>query len=72
MAKDLPPPLISVCAVAKMLQVTPRTVYRLADAGKIPRPLKIGKSVRWKRSELEQWIENGCPIVRPVKKAGER
>ena len=71
MVKDSPT-LISVCDVAEMLQVSPRTVFRLADAGKIPRPLKIGKSVRWKRAELEQWIEAGCPVVRPVKKAGVR
>ena len=64
--------LIKVDEVAGMLGVTPRTVYRLADSGKLPRPLKIGFSVRWRRAELENWIEAGCPIVRPVKKAGVR
>lgn len=55
--------LICVAVVATLLSVSTRQVYRLADANKIPRPLKIGGSVRWRRAELEQWIADGCPRV---------
>ena len=64
---DKKPSLIKVGEVAGMLEITPRTVYRLTDSGKIPRPVKVGSSVRWRRVELESWIEAGCPVVRPAK-----
>ncbi len=53
--------LLTVMEVAEMLGLSERTVYRLADLGKMPRPVKIGAAVRWRRSELETWIEEGCP-----------
>jgi excisionase family DNA binding protein len=55
------PALLTVKEVAETLGLSERTVYRLADMGKMPRPVKIGAAVRWRRSELNQWIEDGCP-----------
>lgn len=34
---------------------------RLDVTGEIPRPKKLGRSVRWQLSELAAWIEAGCP-----------
>ena len=59
------PIMMKVKEVAAALQVTPRTVYRLSDAGRIPQPIKIGASVRWRRDEMEAWAKDGCPVVRP-------
>jgi excisionase family DNA binding protein len=53
--------LIGAECLANLLQLSTRTLWRLVHAGKIPAPLRIGRSVRWKRSEIEQWIEAGCP-----------
>jgi prophage regulatory protein len=55
------PVLLTVKEVAEMLGLSERTVYRLADMGKMPRPVKIGAAVRWRRTELDTWIEDGCP-----------
>ncbi len=34
-------------------------VYREMKLGRFPRPIRIGpRSVRWLRSEVEQWIED--------------
>jgi len=55
------PVLLTVKEVAEMLGLSERTVYRLTDMGKMPRPVKIGAAVRWRRSELDTWIEDGCP-----------
>ncbi len=55
------PVLLTVKEVAEMLGLSERTVYRLADVGNMPRPVKIGAAVRWRRNELDQWIEEGCP-----------
>lgn len=54
------PALLSVDAIGAMLEVSPSTVYRLADGGRMPKPVKIGALVRWSRSEIESWIAAGC------------
>ncbi len=53
--------MLSVGDVAKMLRCSPRTVYRLSDSGRMPRPVKLGALVRWSRAALDQWITEGCP-----------
>ena len=53
--------LIDVEQVAAILRCSTRHVYRLADAAKMPRPLKLGALVRWRRSELLDWIDASCP-----------
>ncbi len=41
-----------------------RHVYRLADAGKMPAPIKLGNLVRWDLEVLDAWIEGGCKPIR--------
>ena len=70
---ELPPAeakLLDVRAVAAMLDCSTRSVYRLADAGKMPAPLKIGSLCRWSRTNVEDWIEGGCQPVRSIRQAG--
>lgn len=55
-----PPVLLDVRAVAALLDCSPRHVFRLADAGKMPPPIHVGALVRWRRTELEGWIKGGC------------
>lgn len=56
--------LLDVRAVAAALGCSSRNVYRLADAGKMPRPIKLGTLVRWRAAEIEIWIADGCPPCR--------
>jgi prophage regulatory protein len=56
-----PARMLDVAAVARMLGVSSRHVYRMADAGQMPRPVKLGGSVRWDRRTIETWIDSGCP-----------
>ena len=53
-----------LCAddVAGMLRCSPRTVRRLAGSGRMPRPLKVGRLVRWRRADMDEWIARGCPV----------
>jgi excisionase family DNA binding protein len=53
--------LLTVHEVARMLKCSARTVYRLADGGHMPRPVKLNTLVRWSRSAVESWIAAGCP-----------
>lgn len=64
------PRLLNASEVAALLGVSSRSVYRLSDAGKMPRPLKIGGSVRWDRRPVERWIADGCPPVASRKRGG--
>ena len=58
--------LLDVTAVSSLLGgCSIRHVYRLSDAGRMPRPVKLGALVRWRRAELEAWITAGCPSQQP-------
>lgn len=60
--------LLDVKAVAALLGgCSIRHCYRLADAGRMPRPIKLGVLIRWRRAEVLAWIANGCPPVRNAK-----
>lgn len=58
------PALLDVQAVAQLLDCSARHVYRLADAGRMPRPVKLGALVRWRRADLDAWLAAGCPATR--------
>jgi excisionase family DNA binding protein len=62
--------LLDVSQVAALLNCSKRTVYRLADSGRMPRPLKLGSLVRWRAGEVRQWIADGCPKCRVVRGGG--
>ncbi|NLF07620.1 MAG: helix-turn-helix domain-containing protein [Pirellulaceae bacterium] len=59
--------LADVKTVAAKLDCSPRTVYRLVDAGRMPAPRRIASLLRWDLDEIDQWIEGGCRPVRIVK-----
>jgi excisionase family DNA binding protein len=60
-------PLLDVRAVAALLDCSTRHVYRLADAGRMPAPLRLGALIRWRRQDLDAWLAAGC---RPCRTAG--
>ncbi len=55
--------------IATLLKASSRHVRRLADAGAMPRPLHLGRLVRWRRADVDQWLAAGCPPCRPAPKA---
>lgn len=59
-----PAELLDVCDAVTMQHCLYRHMYRLADAGRMPRPLKLGALVRWRRADLLEWITAGCRPVR--------
>jgi excisionase family DNA binding protein len=64
-AKPLEPSplMMTVDEVAEALGISTRQVWRLRSKGDIPEPLNIGRSVRWRRSDVLRWIEAGCPAA---------
>jgi len=55
--------LIDAAEVASLLGISVRTVWRLKDRGKLPKPVSLGSLVRWRRTEIDEWIGAGCPPV---------
>lgn len=51
--------------VIDYLQVNLRTVYRLIKAGKIP-AVRVGRQWRFKKGDLDAWLETGRRGSRPV------
>ena len=59
--QNIPTLLLSADRVAAALDISVRSLWRLRAAGQLPKPVKIGGSVRWRHEEIKQWIANGCP-----------
>lgn len=50
--------LWSIAETAEALGMSPRTVTRLVDAGKFPRPIRVGKLLRFSREAVETWLRD--------------
>jgi len=60
-APALEPLLLSARDLAAMLRLGLRTVRSMDAAGKLPAPMRIGGSVRWRLDELRAWLDAGAP-----------
>lgn len=47
---------------AAALGISERHLWKLAGSGRAPRPVRLGKSTRWKVSEIEQFVSLGCDM----------
>lgn len=52
--------LLTVREVAELCGVSARTIFRLSDAGKMPKPIRLGTAVRWNAEAIQEWIASGC------------
>ena len=52
---------VDAAELAKLLQVSLRHVNALNSSGRLPKPIRLGRSVRWARKELEAWLAAGAP-----------
>ena len=48
--------IFTIKEVSAYLKITEKTIYRLASEAKLP-AFKIGGSWRFKKSEIDHWIE---------------
>ena len=53
--------LLSVEEVAALLGCSPSHVWRLHASGKVPKPVKLGRLVRWRRAEIAAWVGANAP-----------
>lgn len=53
--------LLNVKDVAARLRISRRQVWKLLSSGRIPAPVRLSRSVRWRADDIDQWIRLGCP-----------
>lgn len=65
---DDTPSLIGVESFAQLMDVSPRTIRRRLTENKVPKPIRLGRLVKWLRKEVEEWIAAKCPDLTRVQK----
>ena len=55
------PLLLDARATAKLLSIGRTKLYTLDISGRLPSPVRLGRSVRWNAAELAAWTAAGCP-----------
>lgn len=53
--------LLNVDEAATMCRMSRSMFYRLCAERKTPRKVKLGRLSRWRRQELRDWMQAGCP-----------
>ncbi|MDC0307984.1 helix-turn-helix domain-containing protein [Planctomycetaceae bacterium] len=53
--------LLPASEAARLLGISKRHLHTLNVSGRLPRPIRLGRSVRWNADELRAWIAAGCP-----------
>ena len=48
--------LLSLRELADLLKVSPGNARLLAAKGSLPRPVRVGRLLRWRRDAIEQWL----------------
>ena len=51
-------PVVAPPEVARVLNVSEKTLRRLWEAGKFLRPFKVGSQLRWRTSDVLAWLES--------------
>ena len=57
----LQPLAISAAELATLLHVSLRHIRRMDSMGRLPKPIRLGYSVRWRVDELHAWLSVGAP-----------
>lgn len=55
-----PHSLLTAADVAALLQIDVRTLRRMRHERSFPRPTRVGRSLRWKRSLVERWLDGSA------------
>jgi excisionase family DNA binding protein len=62
--------LLTRANLCEQLQISLRTLSRMVATGELPPPIHIGRCVRFRQADIEEWIAKKCPTVdRPTRRA---
>ncbi|AVW79465.1 TPA: AlpA family transcriptional regulator [Escherichia coli] len=49
--------LVDMRFITKLTGLTDKWFYKLIKDAQFPKPIKLGRSSRWKKSEVELWLQ---------------
>lgn len=49
--------LVDMAFITTYTEMTDKWFYRLISEGQFPKPIKLGRSSRWLKSEVEAWMQ---------------
>ncbi|EQA1693093.1 helix-turn-helix transcriptional regulator [Enterobacter hormaechei] len=49
--------LVDMAFITTYTEMTDKWFYKLISEGLFPRPIKLGRSSRWLKSEVEAWVQ---------------
>lgn len=58
-------PLIDMHFITTYTNMTDKWFYKLIGANQFPKPIKLGRSSRWRKSEVEAWMQERVSESRP-------
>jgi prophage regulatory protein len=50
--------LLNCEEAAAIIGISKRHWYRLVSEGAAPAPVRLGRCVRWRQADLDEWIKN--------------
>ncbi|MCM6972140.1 AlpA family phage regulatory protein [Enterobacter hormaechei] len=50
-------PLIDMIFITTYTNMTDKFFFKLIKNGQFPKPVKLGRSSRWRKSEVEAWMQ---------------
>lgn len=50
-------PLVDMKEITKFTGLTDKWFYKLIQEGQFPKPIKLGRSSRWQKSQVEAWLQ---------------
>ena len=53
--------LIGAAELGDLLGVGKSTIWAWHSSGRIPLPVRIGGTTRWREDEIRQWVDASCP-----------
>ena len=56
--------LVSAEELGHLLGVHRSTIWSWHSSGRLPSPVRIGGTTRWRAEEIRDWIRAGCPSRR--------
>jgi excisionase family DNA binding protein len=58
---EVQPLLVGAAEAARLLGISERHFYKLHSSGRVPKPVRFGRAVRWQVAELHAWLGAGAP-----------
>ena len=49
--------LVDMAFITTYTEMTDKWFYKLISEGQFPKPIKLGRSSRWLKSEVESWMQ---------------